>query len=52
VESEKKAQMQRKVEESKAIRQALAEISYQQWKEKAKGKVTSLPKNGYRKLSQ
>lgn len=50
VESEKKAQMQRKVEESKAIRQALAEISYQQWKEKAKGKVISLPKNGYRKL--
>lgn len=49
MEGEKKAELQRKEEESKAVRQALAEISYRQWKEKAKAKMVTLPKNGYRK---
>lgn len=48
MEAEKKAEIARKEEESKALRQTKAALSYLQWKEKLKGKTVTLPKNGYR----
>ncbi|KAK6631160.1 hypothetical protein RUM43_014256 [Polyplax serrata] len=47
MEAEKKAEIARKEEESKALRQTKAALSYLQWKEKLKGKTVTLPKNGY-----
>ena len=50
VEAEKKAEILKREEESRALRQNLAALSYRQWKERLKGRTMTLPKNGYRKF--
>ncbi|EEB16586.1 conserved hypothetical protein [Pediculus humanus corporis] len=47
VEAEKKAEILKREEESRALRQNLAALSYRQWKERLKGRTMTLPKNGY-----
>ncbi|KAL0268237.1 UNVERIFIED_CONTAM: hypothetical protein PYX00_010265 [Menopon gallinae] len=47
IEAEKKAEMLKREEESRALRRTLAEINYRQWKERTKDRKIILPKNGY-----